>query len=104
MQNFNDRIIEKFTKKDGTNYKFSLTRIDKILNSIFISLNSSSLDVKYLIDNLNKWYYIKEIKKENFYFISYDTKMVNIDVSNDFLIQLEIVDGKMIFKNIVIAK
>lgn len=101
MQNIKQRIKEKFTKKDNSNYKFSINRIDKILNSIFVGLNSQRLEDRYLIDNLNKWFVIKEIKKELFYSLSYDSKNLNIDISNDFLLNFEIIDNRMILKNIV---
>lgn len=101
MQDIKLRIKEKFTKKDNTNYKFSINRIDKILNNIFIGLNSQRLEDRYLIDNLNKWFIIKEIKKELFYSLSYDSKKLNIDISNDFLLNFKIIDNRMILKNIV---
>ena len=101
MQDIKLRIKEKFTKKDNTNYKFSINRIDKILSSIFVGLNSQSLENRYLIDNLNKWFVIKEIKKEMFYYLSYGKKTLNIDISNDFLLNFEIIDNRMILKDIV---
>ena len=103
MQDIKERIKEKFTKKDKTNYKFSINRIDKILNSIFVGLNSQRLKDRYLIDNLNKWFIIKEIKKEMFYSLSYDSKNLNIDISNDFLLNFEIIDNRMILKDIHIS-
>ena len=101
MQHIKLRIKEKFTKKDNTNYKFSINRIDKILSSIFVGLNSQRLENRYLIDNLNKWFIIKEIKKEMFYHLDYDKKNLNINVSNDFLLNFKIIDNRMILKNII---
>jgi hypothetical protein len=86
----NNRIIEKFKNKKGENYKFSLNRLTKILNNIFIGLNSATLSNSYKIDNLNKWFVILQIKKELYYSISYTNSIMFIDVSNDFLIKIDI--------------